>query len=240
MEWFDPYEIRARIAPALVVSLPGVVTLFFVVLTISGGSFAQLLGIGAVLVTLIYAASFLIRYLGRRIELKTWEGWGGPPSTRFLRWRDAHFGEESKRSLHESVKRLCDIQLSSPEEERSDKTEADRRISEAFGQVKAMVRQNDPEGVWSKHNAEYGFHRNLTGSRGLWVLSAIAATLVCGAIWYSGSDELMLVASAINSLLIVWSIVWGWYFLPRFMKEAADKYADSIWNSFLINSRDSR
>lgn len=75
--------------------LPGIVTLFLVVLTVSGASFAQLLGIGVVLVALIYAASFLIRYLGRSIERKAWEGWGGPPST-----LDRVFKADSKIRAH--------------------------------------------------------------------------------------------------------------------------------------------
>jgi hypothetical protein len=238
LEWFDPYEIRARLVPALVVSLPGIVTLFFVVLSISE-SLAQFLSSGVVLVILVYTASFLVRYLGRTIESKIWQRWDGPPSTRFLRWRDPHFGDEVKRSLHEGVKRLCEIELSTAEDESTDHEEADRRISQAFGQVKAVVRRDDPDGVWSKHNAEYGFHRNLLGSRVPWLLSAIAETLVCGTIWHLGRDEIMLVASAINSLLVVWSIIWGWYFLPRFAKEAADRYADSAWNSFLVSARNS-
>jgi len=146
MEWFDPYEIRARVAPALVVSLPGIVTLFFVVLSISE-SLAQFLSSGVVLVILVYTASFLVRYLGRRIESAIWRRWDGPPSTRFLRWRDTHFGDEVKRPLHEGVKRLCGIELSTAEEESTDHEEADRRISQAFGQVKAVVRRDDPDGV---------------------------------------------------------------------------------------------
>lgn len=73
----------------------GIVAFFFMVLTISGVSSARLLGIGVVLVALIYAASFLVRYLSRRIERKAWEGWGGPSST-----LDRAFKADSKLRAH--------------------------------------------------------------------------------------------------------------------------------------------
>lgn len=239
MDWLDPYELRARAAPTLVVTLPGIVTFIFLVFSTSE-SIVQLISSGVVFLVMIYALSFLVRYLGKKVEPKIWDAWDGPPSTRFMRWCNSHFGEENKHALHEAVGSVCRIELSLPGDEAGAPREADRRISEAFEQVKATVRLQNPDGVWTKHNAEYGFHRNLLGSRILWALSAVASALICGTVWYADGSQLFLIAAAINTVIFACSVVCGWFLLPRFTREAADRYADSVWNAFLAGTRPSQ
>lgn len=95
----DAYEVRARAAPTLIVSLPAIAALLLFVYSISR-SLAQLVGSGIVLLVVIYALSFLVRHLGKRIQPGLYESWGGLPSMRFMRWRDDHFDDETKTELH--------------------------------------------------------------------------------------------------------------------------------------------
>lgn len=201
MGWFDAYEIRARMVPTLIVGLPLLVTLPVAVLQTPKASNLPFQILGGVLLSLaiLYTFSFLVRYLGKRIEPSLWTTWGGAPSTRFLRWRDSTFNSDLKRKLHTAVERCCDVQLRSEQEEVEDRADADSKIGQAFLQIKSMVRNQQPDGVWSKHNAEYGFNRNLLGSRHLWLLLSVSCTLACSPLLYFGiGDSLVAICLALN------------------------------------------
>lgn len=236
MEWFDPYEIRARIVPSIIVCLPLIITLLTIASEISGSLF-HLLGSGVALIVLIYALSFLVRHYGKKIEPDLWAKWDGPPSTRFMRWRDQTWNAVLKHQFHAAVERICGIKLKSKKEEADAPVETDQQIAQAFLQVKAIVRRDEPEGVWTKHNAEYGFHRNLLGSRGLWLMFSILGAAICGVVWNFTRADMSIVGFTLNIVLVVGSILWGWHFLPKFVKDSANRYSESVWNSFLVSAK---
>ena len=124
------------------------------------------------------------RQLGRRIEAKLWTGRGGAPTTRMLRWRDETLDYETKRRVRARAEQVSGVALYPEAEEVEDSNEADDRISRAVTQVRATVRREDPEGLWAKHNAEYGLNRNLLGSRWLWLTLSVLGTLIFAAAWY--------------------------------------------------------
>ncbi len=235
MNFLDPYELRARYAPAVIVASPIIITLFALLPLVQETSnlLVQFGGSALVFVFFAYLFSFVVRACGRRIENNLWEGWGGPPSTRFLRWSDSMFGENLKQQVHDIVERKCGIKLLSKDEEVSDGKAADKCIAEAFAQVKAIVRRNDPTGVCLIHNAEYGFLRNLLGSWGIWFVLAVIGAGVCGALWFVYRNDTLLVGGVLNALLAVSAVILRLTFLPKSTKTAADRYAESSWTMFL-------
>jgi hypothetical protein len=237
MEWLDQYEIRARIAPTVVVLSPLLFALFFIVLGVTGSWPGALSSLGVVALLLVYVLSFLPRQLGRRIEPGLWAGWGGPPTTRRMRWQDSTLDDETKRRLRERAEEVSGVTLLSEDEERNDPEEADELIAKSFVQVRAKVRDEDSEGIWTKHNAEYGANRNLFGSRWLWLgLSALGA-LVCGAAWYFGTPDFWtLLGLGVEVVSIVIAYLMGWHLLPRSTKVAADRYAESVSGAFLARA----
>lgn len=236
MGHLDAYELRARVAPALIVSLPGIITLLFIGTSLST-SIAQFLSSGVVLLVIIYALSFLVRTLGRRHEPQLLNSWDALPSTRFARWRDSKFSYRNKQAIHRHVHNTFQIQLLTPEEECNDKPEADELIQTAFERVRPILRRDNPDSLSSKHNAEYGFQRNLLGSRYLWVASALVATLACGLIWTAQGSQIAFLAAALNSVVLLWSVVW-FFLLPKFTEDAAETYAESAWMEFVALADD--
>jgi len=235
MNFLDPYELRARYAPTVIVASPVIVTLFALLplMQVTSNLLVQFGGGALVFVFFAYLFSFVVRSCGRRIETTLWEGWGGPPSTRFLRWSDPMFGENLKRRMHAIVERQCGMKLRSKNEEEMDVKAADKCIVEAFAQVKAIVRRNDPTGVCLIHNAEYGFHRNLLGSWGIWFVLAVIGAGVCGALWFVYRIDTLLVCGVLNALLAASAVILRLTFLPKATKTAADRYAESSWTMFL-------
>lgn len=236
MNIFDPYEFRARVSPAILVSISPVITLMssLALLQDSPDLILRLLGGSSVVVVFIYLLTFIVRKYGSDYESQLWKEWDGPPSTRFLRWRDPTFDDEMKKKLHNAVMRVCDIKLYSLKEEEEDPEAADTRISQAFMQVRAIVRKDDPKGLWLSHNSEYGFHRNLIGSRKPWVILTIVGTIICAGLWYLSCNVSLLYGFVLNSILLISTILLGWKFLPRSAEITANRYGESIWGSFLV------
>lgn len=237
MDWLDQYEIRARIMPAAIISLPIAISIIAITSIISDQFTQWIVGGGFIFIIFGYMLSFLIRYYGRELEKDLWIKWDGAPSTRFMRWRDSTFGDDLKQQLHETVKNHCGIALSTRAQEEIDPRKADEQIGQSFLHVKGIVRKDDPEGVWSKHNAEYGFHRNLLGSRKFWLAFPIIGIMACGTVFYFMKNENLVLGLALNILMAIISILGGWYYLPMVIKITADRYAESMWISFLACSK---
>jgi hypothetical protein len=235
--FFDYYEIRARIAPTIVVLSPLIMAFLFVILTVSGSWISSLGSIVVIALLMAYTLSFLPRQLGRKVEPELWASWDGAPTTRMLRWRDQTLDHETKRQVRMRAEQVSGVTLLSREEEDEHPDEADERISRAFTQVRATMRREDPEGLWTRHNAEYGLNRNLLGSRKLWLGLSVLGGLTCAAFWYFyPSEPLLAVGLILEIASIALAYVLGWHLLPRSVKTAADRYAESILGSLLAGA----
>jgi hypothetical protein len=235
MEWLDPYEIRARISPTIIVFSPIVL---LIVLTWPDllSALNLVLGETILVIFFLYALSFLMRYYGRKIEPILWSQWNGAPSTRFMRWNDPTFSISFKEKTRDILKNQFNIVLLSREMENKMPAEADRQIESAFLQVKAFLYKNDPEGLWKKHNMEYGFNRNLVGSRQVWLILSIIGTLAFSLLWLQFGGNTYLLGIVVDSIEILCSIIVGWHYLPLLTKTAANRYAESAWSAFLVVS----
>lgn len=233
MEWLDPYEIRARIAPTIIVFSPNIL---LIVLTWPDlfSSLNLVLGETVLVFFFLYALSFLVRYYGKKIEPILWSQWDGAPSTRFMRWNDPTFSISFKEKMRDILKNQFNVVLLSREMETKMPVEADRQIETAFIQVKARLYRSDPEGPWKKHNMEYGFNRNLVGSRGIWLILSFTGVLGFSLLWFQFGGNAYLVGMVVDSIEIFCSIIIGWHYLPLMTKNAADRYAESAWMAFSI------
>jgi hypothetical protein len=159
---------------------------------------------------------------------------GGAPTTRMLRWRDATLLREKKLRMRDKAQQISGVTLLSEEEEMEHPEEADERIGQAVAQVRRSVLRNEPNDLSSAHNAEYGFCRNLLGSRVLWVGTSALSALVCAGFWYFHDRNAWFVTGiAVSAVLVLVASAAGWYLLPKFAKLYADRYADSLLGSFL-------
>jgi len=233
MDFLDAYEMRARIAPTIVVFLPITITASLIIGSITKPLNGYISG-GILFFALVYALSHFVRQLGKNIEDSLWQKWDGPPSTRFLRWRDIYIGFDVKNQLHALVESKCGIKLHSKEDEEAFPREADEKIEQAFFKVKGIVRKNDASGLWNKHNAEYGFLRNLLGSRMVWLLTSLVCLIASCGYFHFGQKGSIILSIVINASFCLISLLSGWIFLPKAVRDSADRYADSIWNTFLI------
>jgi|SRR5579859_428441 len=229
---FDTYEIRARVAPSVIVAFPILVTLWFC-LPGTGSSWQILTGSGILSVALLYGFTFIVRWLGRAGEKSLWQSWGGAPSTRVLRWRDSTLNKDVKTRMRKATFTSFGVQLLSETEELASPHTADQQIENCFLRIKEVLRLRDKDGLWLKHNAEYGFARNLLGCRWLFLILGAIGVLVCGTIGEWTGRGVFNSGTVINSVsCIVW-IPFAWGLLPKIAKDAAESYADRAWLTFL-------
>ena len=232
LKLFDAYERRARVFPAIIVTLPIGVTLWCAFswegITIGGTT-----GVGIVFLALLYAASMLVRTKGRELETRLMEQWGQMPSTIIMRLRNGHLGTDLKVRYHDAVRTVLDLPMPAAEEELADPATADARIRQAFDQVRGLLREHDPKGLWYWNNCDYGFQRNLLGSRSVWLVSACVSLIITGVMAYISPGRLIIGGLLVNFLLCISALYLGWSVLPRGVEFAAFRYAESAWEAFL-------
>jgi hypothetical protein len=230
-KFLDPYEIKARIVPGLILSVAVLVDVVITAPVLSNLPIFAATGIFSL--ALIYGLGNFARARGAAIQPKLWLAWGGEPSTRFLRLRDPHFSDGLKASIRNEIPRRFGTRLLLPEEEARNAERADREIVDSFRRVRSYLRQKDPDGLWQKQNAEYGFCRNLLGCRVSWVvLSLIALAFALGNAIRTG-QSLVNAGSIVGSISFLSAVYVGWFALPTATNRVAEAYAESAWMAFL-------
>jgi len=226
----DSYEMKARTLPALIISIPLLITLW----SCYKAEFTALSEIfkGVLSLAIIYALSIFMRALGKRIEEKLWESWGGAPSTQIVSWRNRTIGDDLKALYLQAVRDKLKLPTPTKEEEEADPEQAANLIKQAFKRIQGVIRQKDKDGLWSIANADYGFARNLLGSRFLWLLVSAAMTGISVFNVYCQFSNTILIGMIFNAMMTLASLHVGWSILPEYTKQVGFRYAEHAWESF--------
>ena len=229
-DFLDPYEFKARMIPSVITLLPLLWTVYFFCPKVVTDPFL-FAGSGLIALALVYLCGMILKDMGTRYANRFWAQAGGAPSTRMGRMRDSYLSIEQKRRIHSAVRAHFSIELLPFNEELENPDLADRRIVDAFREVKAWLRHSGHATLVDKHNAEYGATRNLCGARALLAGFAIVGSVACG---FKGGVSTPINAGSLVNLSIV--LLWlplGWSILPAMLRVNANNYAESAWMSFL-------
>lgn len=231
MEWFDSYEIRARIAPTVIIILP-LIVMCFSIFQIPESLITAIISLGLFFIV-IYSLSFVIRELGIKMQKELWKKWGGPPSTLIMRCEDPHLGLELKKQLYKKIEKKYKIKLPRQNDQLSDPNNFSRISEGIFNRVKADLHEKSQDDRWEKQNAEYGFLRNLAGSRLLWCIISLIGIFGCFIGWIFYKNNFILIGFALNLIICACSIIFGWVLSQTAIKDAGFRYAELAWNAFL-------
>lgn len=226
----DTYDIKARYAPGLIVALP-LLIMFWTNFHNEAKALSGSLG-GVISIIVWYLLSVCVRFCGKKIEKDLWKTLGGTPSLVIVSWTDKRLGDDIKVKYHEMAERLLGLPMPSKTLEISNPQESAYLIAQAFQRIKGLLRQYDKDGLWSIANAEYGFARNLYGSRLLWISICILMIATCTSLIYFSYSSLKLIGLILNILNLICCVVLGWFVLPRLTKEIGFRYAEHAWESF--------
>lgn len=227
LNFFDDYERSARIYPAILLSIPIIITCYSFSALVNSPFFTKITSSSIIVLVGVVLLSNVVRFFGKKIEPIIWEKWGGAPSTRFLRKDDRTLAREMKDVFYQKVLQEAKIDLL------NDLT--DERIEQALKFVRNVLYNKDETGLWRKSNKEYGFARNLMGSRWVWVILSFGLAFTCWfSIRYFSSDTNNLIVGAIlNACCGLGAILCGWCILPGLTKGIAERYAEQVIISYI-------
>lgn len=238
---FDQYTLKARIQPALLAMLPIGILLF---MWMPGGSLPAgillgIIGTGGGMALLAQIS----RDPGMKKQPALWESWGGPPTTRLLRFRESPNRIILNR-WRATLEKLMGHALPSEEEEAEDSDGADQKYDAAVSLVLEVTRDSSKFPLVFAENANYGFRRNLWGLKPYCLVIALLSAIGSWGFFLSSvgfppteswldnvfknPDGLVmtrLVGSIFNTIgIAVWLIV----ITPQWVRTAAEAYAQRL------------
>lgn len=228
----DEYSVKARVRPALLVALP----LFFAALSLFP---AGVTGLSTIASLFVWAgASILLSQMGRewgkRKEPGLYADWGGQPSIRMLRHRDAPNKQILLRYHAKLQKLMPDISIPPQEMEKDDPEGADDVYDACCAFLRARTRDKKAFPLIFEENVNYGFRRNLWGMRPLGIVASLLGIVVIGTVLivHYISDppipRLLWLYGIVDALLL---LSWFLVFNKAWVKTAADAYASRLLES---------
>ena len=228
----DLYTRRARLYPSLLAAMPVAITmaaLYPAGLTPWTAAWGLLTWAG---VTYLLAQFGGER--GKNLEPWLFQQWGGKPTTVRLRHRDSANPALLTR-YHRRLQSLLPKQrLPSAAEEAANPDAADQVYDAAVALLRNRTRDHNAFPLVFEHLCNYGFRRNLWGLKPVGLLldaaslALISVVLIGGRRWgIEPAPAVVVSAATVDALfLIAWLRI-----TPRWVRRAADNYADSLLES---------
>lgn len=222
----DTYTRRGRLYPALLIALPlGLATLVWFPDGVTG--WATFWGLivwsgGTALIAQIG------RDWGRNKQAQLFRLWGGKPTTRMLRHRDAPNKVTLERRHNKLQQLLPELNMPTLEEEQSEPERADEIYDAGITFLREQTRDKEKFHLVFEENCNYGFRRNLWGMKTLGIISAAVGTLaVIVHLWVNGisTPPLAVIIGAVNSLFL---LGWWLWITPDWVRTAGEAYAERL------------
>lgn len=233
----DPYDVKARLFPGLLVLLPAILYLAL----LFGTKSPAVVGLSTVLVACggPYLLASFVRTRGQRAQESLFQRWGAQPSSMLLRHRDTTLPAQTKRRYHELAASRLGVSMPSAEEELRDPVHADLAYAAAADALRPLTNDRKAFPFVFKELVAYGFNRNAHGSR--WVGLSVAVVTIVATLAQSGAVHLQPAgwdASALDNAHIVvlvsalaMVILWCAHFTGETVKLAGFSYAKRLWEA---------
>lgn len=213
----NSYDFKARIVPAIIFLLP--VVLIFPQIYIMFTEHLTILPAIYTGVALFTAGT--TRYLGRLAESKLFLKWGGPPTTRFLRWGNTEYNSFQKDQCFAFFEIKKGIMRPSKSAESRNPKKADDIYESCITFLRTLSRDHTTYNLLYHENIQYGFCRNL------YALKTPAILFNCFLLPY-----LIFVSGSFISWAVVVDIsliiLWVFLITEKKVKFAAENYATRL------------
>jgi hypothetical protein len=233
----DPYELKARLFPGLLILLPAILHLTL----LYGPKNPLVAALGSVLTACggPYLLSSFVRTHGLRAQERLYRAWGGLPSTIILRHRDRTLPGQTKVRYHELLMARLGIAAPSLQHEERDPARADEAYEAGADALRPLTTDAKAFPFIFKELVAYGFNRNAHGSRwlGLFVaLGTILATLYDGGSlsWNTPYVHLKTLDFAHVVVLLAslgMAAIWCGHFTAGTVRLAGIAYAKRLWEA---------
>lgn len=233
----DPYDLKARYLPGLLVLLPAILC----IAVLFGSKSPTVVTLGSVLTACggPYLLASFVRTWGQHAQDRLFQLWGGQPSTILLRHRHEQLPPQTKRRYAELSASKLGIHLPTAEEEARDPEEADQAYVAAADALRPLTNDRKTFPFVFKELVAYGFNRNAYGSR--WVGLAVAlltiafslvhAGLLHGSAPYWTPIDIESGHATVVIVAAVFSFLWCFHFTAGTVQQAGFAYAKRLWEA---------
>jgi hypothetical protein len=240
---FDPYDLKARVFPGLLLLIPAIVFMALIL----GPKNPLIVTLSSVLTTCggPYLIASFVRTWGQRAQDRLNKKWGGQPSTIILRHSSSRMATPTKLQYHQLIQQKLSVHVPTEEEEIADSESADEAYTAAANALRPLVNADTKRHPFVfKELVAYGFNRNAYGSRwvGVFICAAvIVATLAHGGVLTFTSPYVELAALAkqdaahVLTLVVAsaFMLVWLLHFIESTVEQAGYTYALRLWEALL-------
>lgn len=236
-KFLDPYSIRARLAPGLLLLLP---VILFLICTL-GPKSPLLTVLSSALVACggPYFLSSFVRTYGQRAQERLYLVWGGKPTTLILRHSDTRLPPGTKKRYHEHIATKFNLALPSNEDEACNWSAADNIYLDATNQLIQATRDSKRYPLVFNELIAYGFNRNCYGVRWLGATIAFSVFMLTfvriGNIswhdWPSAYERVMNINIESGLSLLISAcllLVWLFHFTDTTVKQSGFAYAERL------------
>ncbi|MEO8154458.1 MAG: hypothetical protein ABI605_15415 [Rhizobacter sp.] len=233
----DPYDVKARLFPGLLVLVPAIA---FLVL-LYGPQSPAIIGLAAVLSSCggPYLLASFVRTWGQHAQDRLFQKWGAQPSTMLLRHRDNMLSLQTKLRYHKLVESRLAVALPTAEEEQRSPCAADAAYAAAGDALRPFTNDRKAYPFVFKELVAYGFNRNAYGARwvGLLVtvLTVLASVLHAGALRLSPITVDLATLDNPHIMVIVLALgmagLWCLHFTSATVRMAGFSYAKRLWEA---------
>jgi hypothetical protein len=222
----DTYALQARRLPVAAVAVPPIILAGAGIITTTGLGAAA----GVVLAVIGAVAGQLGRDKGKQLEPALWASWGGAPTLRRMRFRNATNPERIER-LHARIEKVTTDPLPTATEEVADSQDADDRYEEATARIRALTRDKKRFPLLFAENVNYGMRRNLLGLKREGLIFATLTILVGGPLLAFAHGTLSERAGRYGPGVaagVIALVFWLAVVRPAWVRLTAEAYADQV------------
>jgi hypothetical protein len=227
----DHYERKARFLPGLLSLLPALPLGAAYGVSYEGwlALLASTVGVGTALAVLL---AHLSSALGNRLQRKLWPDWPhDAPTHRWLQPDSEETSAQQRAIWYEAIRALTGLDIAAAAG-RDDAGETRRVINDAVAALRTRV-SRAPEGERVRlHLTDFGFARNLTALRPVWIPLSVLSAAGCwaGVIWLDCS----LVWAVVSTGVAVVALPVGWFVLPDYVRLRSRQYAESFFEALVL------
>ena len=243
----DPYDVKARLFPGLLVLVPAIA---FLVL-LHGRQSPATVGLAGVLSSCggPYLLASFVRTWGQRAQDRLCQKWGAQPSTIMLRHRDGMLPMQTKLRYHKLVESRLAVVMPTAEEELRNPGAADVAYAAAGDALRPLTNDRKKYPFVFKELVAYGFNRNAHGAR--WVGLTVAILTMAAAALHAGALRLSPITvdpaaldnphTMVMVLGLGMACLWFLHFTSATVRMAGFSYARRLWEALeKIQRRPSR
>lgn len=226
----DEYERKARFLPGLLsilVLVPGLAA-YGVAYSEGLGFILSGVGVWAVLSVFI---SHLASAFGNRMQRKFWPRWPhDSPTSQFLHPHNGLRSAQQKSIWYAAIKRLTEIDIELAIQQ-ADSQGIEATINDAITRLRYRLVKTPHAERLKVHNADYGFARNLTGLRPVWLTFSAVSSFVCWLAYLRIAGRLDL--CIFSSTILIAAPYLATIVLPAYVRDKANHYAESFFGAMM-------